>query len=196
MAGHDVRLKIYSDFSNDSAQLSRAIDAPSVRPRAHSGSGPILSAVDKHHMMYETGRVYEALEVLGNAMRGVKGRKNLILFSPGILEPGQDIRHGMIVAQSRYYQPMIDSLNATNVTVYAMNLLEDVPRKCRESQTLESGAGHEWRLLPASRELRSADQARGKQTNGYYLITYTSHHPKSDRGYQKVDVDVKSKEFA
>lgn len=197
VAGHDVRLKIYGDFSNDPKQLARAIDdAGSFGVGLSSGAGPILSTVDKQRMMSGSGTVYEALEVLGDALRGVKGRKNLILFSPGILEPGQDVRGGVIVAQSRYYRPMIDALNAANVSVYAMNLLEDVPDAPVYHQTLQQMAqdtNGDYYRHPVNFEplIKRVEQ----QTNGYYLITYTSHHPKGEHGFQKVDVDVKSKDL-
>ena len=48
-------------------------------------------------MMDRSGTVYEALNVLGDALRGIKARKNLVLFSAGILEQGQEVTGSGVV---------------------------------------------------------------------------------------------------
>src|ERR1051326_7214058 len=67
VVGHDVRLKVYSDFTSDKIQLARAIDeAGTFGLGTTKGDGPILSNVDKKKMMDKSGTVYEALNVLGD----------------------------------------------------------------------------------------------------------------------------------
>src|SRR5437868_705754 len=109
VVGHDVRLKVYSDFTSDKNQLTRAIDdAGRFGLGVLKGDGPILKAVDQKKMMDKSGTVYEALNVLADSLRGIKARKNLVLFSAGILEQGQDVSsEGVVLSESRYYQPMI-----------------------------------------------------------------------------------------
>src|SRR5438045_1906009 len=115
VVGHDVRLKVYSDFTSDKAQLIQAIDAGAGTPRGIlSGSGLLMKSLNGDRMMNETGTVYEALDLLGDALRGIRARKNLILFSPGIVDNSQEVRNEMVMNESRYYRPMIESLNASN----------------------------------------------------------------------------------
>src|SRR6202008_4051544 len=66
IVGHDVRLKVYSDFTNDKKQLTRALDEASSFGRgvldAPAGNGPsILRNAPKDDLMTGTGTVYQAL---------------------------------------------------------------------------------------------------------------------------------------
>jgi len=193
--GHDVRLKVYSDFTNDRKQLDRALDdAGRFSLGVTTGDGPILRAVDKKKMMDRSGTVYEALNVLGDALRTIKGRKNLVLFSAGILEQGQSVTgEGVVLTESRYYKPMIESLNAANVTVYAINLQRNAPEIPAFHQTLgrlTAETNGEYFRRPVNFEpiVKKIEQ----ETNGYYLITYTAHHPKGTSGFQRVDVSLRN----
>lgn len=194
IVGQDVRLKVYSDFTSNQSRLFRALDeVGSFGLGITSGKGPILSHVDHHRMMVESGTVYEALDVLGGALRSIRGRKDLILFSQGIYEPGQNTMHGMVLSESRYYRPMIDSLNAADVSVYAVNLLRsNAPDTPIFHQTLEQIAhdtNGEYTRHPVSFDpvLENVEKA----ASGYYMISYYSHHEKGTKGFQKVDVSLK-----
>jgi VWFA-related protein len=190
VAGHDVRLKVYSDFTADKAQLLRAIDdAGSFGQGIMTGDGPILKTVDAHRMMSGSGTVYEALEVLADALHSTRGRKNLVLFSAGILEPGQEVRDGIAVNESRYYRPMLNALNESNVSIYAISLLRDGDAPPVFHQTLEQVSaatnGSYYRYAVNFIPLLSRIE---RETNGYYLISYYSNHPKGESGFQKVKV--------
>ena len=50
-------------------------------------------------------------EELARAVEPIRGKKNLVVFSPGVIEPGEDVRSGVLLSTSRYYDPMIDALN-------------------------------------------------------------------------------------
>lgn len=194
IAGHDSRLKIYSDFSDDRETLFRALDdAGQYGPGLRSGSGPILKAMMEPLMMNGTGTVYEALEVLGDALRTTRGRKNLILFSAGIYEPGQNDIGGGLLTESRFYRPMIQSLNASNVTVYAMNIIrtpQSLPLFHQVLQALTNDTDGQYFRHSVGFEgvLRKIEQT----TNGYYLISYYSSHARANRGFQKVDVALRN----
>ncbi len=199
IVGHDVRLKVYSDFTADKKQLLAAINeagrfGKGITSKSGTRGQSLMASMSITEMLDRTGTVYEGLEVLGNALRPIQGRKNLILFSAGIYEQGQDIRNGMIMNQSRYYQPMIESLNSADVTVYALNLLRsDAPNVPAIHQTLEqitADTNGEYFRFPVSFEppLKKIEQTN----NGYYLISYTAHHPRGTHGYQKVTVSVKN----
>lgn len=202
IAGHDIRLKVYSDFTSDKDRLFHALDEVArfgrgLRTNDAPASGPsILRALTASRMINRTGTVYEGLEVLADSLRGIKARKDMVLFSPGIREPGEESRRGILLSTSRYYDPMIHALNAANVTVYAVNLQEDPPELPVVHQTLDriasetNGEYFRWHtnFVPALEKVE-------KTTNGYYLITYAAHHPRGAKGYQKIEVSLRNPEF-
>lgn len=200
IVAHDVRLKVYSDFTNDHAQLQRAIDDTAswglglTRSNAPADAPSILRN-DSDSIVNDTGTVYQALELLGDQLRPIRARKNIVLFSAGIIEPGEQIANGMVVGESRYYQPMISALNRANVVVYPLNLMDAASEPVFLTQTMErmaadtNGQFFRWNtsFAPALKQIE-------KQSNGYYLIGYyTKGHNGS--GYQKVKVAVKNPEF-
>jgi VWFA-related protein len=200
VAGHDTRLKVYSDFTTNKEQLVRAIDESASFSRgitkASSTDGPsILQTLGGGRIINETGTVYEALHALGDALRPIRARKDLILFSAGIIEPGEEIRGGMVVSQSRFHDSMIGALNRADVSVYSVNLLENPDLPPFITQTLgriaDETNGQFFRFNTTfSPTLRRIEN----MTNGYYLISYYTT-PKSGAGFQKVNVAVKNPEF-
>lgn len=197
VVAHDVRLKVFSDFTNDKAQLIRAIDDVSGSPRGlTSGSGPMMKAIPEDRLINETGTVYEALDLVGDSVRAIRGRKNLILFSAGIVDNSQQLANGMVMNESRYYRPMIESLNASNVTVYALNLQDNYSTLPYVHQTLEQMTsatnGDYYRsVVTFGPLLKKIEQ----ETNGYYIITYYAHHPRGTSGFQKVKVSLANPEL-
>ena len=199
IVGHDVRLKVYSDFTSDKKQLERAITESARfgrgldRPTSDFG---ILQHIDRAEMVGGTGRVYEAVHVLADAVRPIRARKNLIMFSPGILEQGELVRNGMIVNRSRFVDPMLHALNAANVSVYGVQLQRDVDTTPVFHQRLEemsnTTGGHYFRFNTSFNTPLSRIE---NTNNGYYLLTYRSKHGKGEKGYQKVSVTVRNPEF-
>lgn len=197
ITGHDVRLKVYSDFTADKAQLLRALDDVArfsrgqTAPSGDTMSPSILRNIAAGEMMNRTGTVYEALTALADALKPVRARKNLVLFSAGIHEPGEVVRNGMALNRSRYYDPMINALNAANVTVYAMNLLPDAPSDPVFHQTLESlGRETNGDYYRYAVTFQSPLTKVVKASAGYYLLSYRTG--KKGRGFQKVEVSVKN----
>ncbi|HEV8435431.1 MAG TPA: VWA domain-containing protein, partial [Thermoanaerobaculia bacterium] len=197
VVAHDVRLKVYSDFTNDKAQLLHAIDEVASNGRGVlTGNGPMMKAINGDRMMNETGTVYQALDMVGDAVRGIRGRKDLILLSPGIVDNSQQVVNGLVMNGSRYYRPMIDSLNAANVSVHALNIQEDYSNTPFVHQTLQQIAeatnGEYYRdVVNFGPLLKRIEQ----QTNGYYIITYYAHHPRGTSGFQKVKVSLANPEL-
>ncbi len=197
VVGHDVRLKIYSDFTSDKAQLRRALDEVSrfgrgiTSPSGDNNGPSILRNMSSNELINKTGTVYEALTELADALRPIRARKNLVLFSAGIMEPGEEVRGGILLNRSRYYEPMIEALNEANVTVYAMNLLPEAPSAPVIHQTLESVTqetnGEYYRYAVT---YNSALSQVAKASAGYYLLTYRTQ--KTGRGFQRVQVSVKN----
>ncbi|HWS71990.1 MAG TPA: VWA domain-containing protein, partial [Thermoanaerobaculia bacterium] len=142
IVGHDVRLKVYTDFTSDKLQLARAIDQVAMfgnglreAPAAEGAS--ILRGLNIKDMINRTGTVYEALTLLADSTSSIHARKNLVLFSAGIREIGESSRDGVLLNTSRYYDPMVEALNSADVAVYAVNLFEDSGEMPVVHQTLD-----------------------------------------------------------
>lgn len=202
VVGHDVRLKIYTDFTSDKAQIKRALsDATSygrgLRSKDAASTGAsILRNIDIDQMINRTGSVYEALDLLGDALRPIHARKDVVLFSNGIVGPDEEVRAGMVVNRSRYYDPMIASLNGANVTLYPISLQSgiDVPEFAHQNLTSMASDtnGHYYRLHTSyTTPLKQIE----KQTAGYYLISYYTKKRPGEQGFQKVDVSLHNPEF-
>jgi VWFA-related protein len=201
IVAHDVRLKVFSDFTNDKAQLHKALDEVMTfglgRKTSDAGAAPsILAAIDGKKMMSGSGTVYEALNVLADALRPIKARKDLVLFSAGIVEPGEEVRDGIILSRSRYYDPMIHALNASNVSVYALNLQKaggDLPFIHQTLQSIASDTNGEYvrQNVGFTGPVHRIEEAN----NGYYLLSYHTQKPAGTKGYQKVNVALKNHDF-
>jgi VWFA-related protein len=205
VVGHDVRLKVYSDFTADKNQLRRALEE-STRfgkglDKAAAGEGPsILRNVDLDTMTNRTGTVYQALDVLADSLRSIRARKNLILFSPGIADIHESVRGGMLFDRSRYLDPAIESLNAANVSVYAAQLqspsnpnMATTPFFHQRLTEIADATG--GRYFQFNTTFKPAIEKVEETNAGYYLVTYRSKHPKGEKGFQKVDVSLKNPEF-
>lgn len=200
IVGHDVRLKIYSDFTSNKQQLKKALNEAATfsngTTKSPANGGPsILRNIGTRQLINRTGTVYEALELLGDSVRPIRGRKNLVLFSPGVREPSEEVRDGMLLSESRYYRPMVESLNTANVTVYATNLVpnQSAPAFHQTLERLTDATNGEYFRNSVSFEpmIQHVEKASG----GYYLITYRTQKPRGARGFQKVDVSIKNPEF-
>jgi VWFA-related protein len=200
IAGHDRALRIYSDFTSNKNLLRKALaDSATFKTGIDkvTTEGPsIVREIGEGRVSSVGGTVYEALEALADAVRPIRARKNLVLFSAGIVEPSEEVRNGVLLGESRYFDPMISALNAANVTVYAKNLFTNSPTEPVFHQTLERIAdatnGEYWRnSVSYDPVLKEVEKASG----GYYLITYRSNKPRGARGFQKVDVKVVNPEF-
>jgi VWFA-related protein len=202
IAGHDIRLKIYSDFTNDKAQLRKALNDATRFGRgltaAPAGEGvSILRNMNLHDLIDQTGTVYQAIDFLADSVRPIKARKNLVLFSPGIADREEQVMSGtMLMSRSRYLDPALQSLNAANVSVYGVQLQRNVDSTPLYHQRLDeisqSTGGRYFRINVS---FKPALQQIEKTNNGYYLVTYRSPHASGDRGFQKVHVGVKNRDF-
>ncbi len=198
IAGHDVRLKVYSDFTSDRQQLERALNDATrfgrglTKPAANAVEASILRNVDANVMMNRTGTVYQALDVLADAVRPIRARKNLVMFSPGVIEMNEDVRGGMIFNRSRHLDPALESLNAANVTVYPMQLQREVSLDPVFHQRLEefanSTGGQYFRFnTNFQTPLDRVDDVNA----GYYLLSYRTTANERGQGFRRVEVSVK-----
>lgn len=198
IAGHDVRLKIYSDFTSDKNQLRKALDdaarfGPGLARPATATAPSVFTALDAGDMRNHTGTVYRALATLADALRPIRARKNLVLFSPGIADIGEHVNAGMLTSRSKDFDPMLESLNAANVSVYGVQLQRDVdttPYLHQRLEEISSATGGQYFRFNTS--FSPAIDRIENVNNGYYLISYRSKHAAGERGFQKVDVSVRN----
>jgi VWFA-related protein len=202
VVGHDVRLKVYSDFTSNKAQLRNALNDATgygrgILGKGAAGTGPsLMRNMDTDQMMNKTGSVFQALDILGDALRPIQGRKDVVLFSPGILAPDEEVRGGVIMSRSRYYDPMIESLNSADVTLYPVSMQSGffVPEYAHQNlATMATDTNGEYFRLHASyyTPLKQIE----KKTAGYYLLSYYTKKRPGEHGFQKVDVSLRNPEF-
>jgi len=200
IASYDVRLKLFSDFTSDKRALKAAlIDAGRfsvgiTAPQREASSPSILRNLDIDRMIGDTGRIYDALELLANAVQPIPARKVLVFFTPGVGTPS-DFSPDIAENEDYLYQPMIRALNRANVSVFAINLLRSVRPHATEStvQRMASETGGEYfrNIVNFRTPLRRIENLN----NGYYLLTYTSRKPLGTSGYQKINVSLRNREF-
>jgi VWFA-related protein len=201
VAGHDIRLKVYSDFTSDKKQLEKALEDAAKFGRglttAGATEGPsILREIDAKAMINKTGTVYQAIDLLADSLRPIRARKNLVVFSPGIADLGEDVRGGMLIGRSRYLDPMLQSLNAANVSVYPVQLQRDVDTTPLFHQRLEEMAGETGgQYFRFNTSFKPALEKIENTNNGYYLLSYKTRHTSGEKGFQKVDVAVRNPEL-
>ena len=202
VVGHDVRLKVYTDFTSDKAQIRRALNDATmyglgIRSKDAASTGPsLLRNMDIDRMISKTGSVYEALDLLGDALRPIRARKDVILFSNGIVGPDEEVRGGAVINRSRYYDPMIESLNSADVTLYPVSLQSgiDVPEFVHQNlSSMASDTNGQYYRLHTS--YISPLKQIEKKTAGYYLISYYTKKRPGEHGFQKVDVAIRNPEF-
>ena len=201
VVGHDVRLKVYTDFTSDKAQIRRAMNDATryglgITKNASSTGPSLMRNMDIDRMINRTGYVYEALDLLGDALRPIRARKDVILFSNGIVGPDEDVRGGVILNRSRYYDPMIESLNSADVTLYPISLQDgfDVPEFVHQNlASMASDTNGQYFRLHTS--YISPLQQIEKKTAGYYLISYYTKKRPGEHGFQKVNVALRNPEF-
>jgi VWFA-related protein len=200
VAGFDARLVVYADFTSDRKVLQSAIKEVTkfsngiTKVPPYAGAASILRNIDADRMMNDTGRIYDALELLGDALRPIQARKVLALVSPGIGE-ASTFNARIPENEEFLYQPMIRALNAANVTVHSIALLEGTSFSARE-QTLarvasDTGGEYFSNVVSFTTPLSRME----KESSGYYLLAYRIRKPEGDHGYQKIDVDVRNPEF-
>ncbi|MFN2237849.1 MAG: VWA domain-containing protein [Thermoanaerobaculia bacterium] len=200
IAGFDIRLKVYADFTNDQEILRSALnDVVSFSRGLTAAPGyaeepSIMRAIDIEKMVNETGRVYDGLELLADALRPIAARKIMPLFSYGI----GDVRRGsstLLENEESWYQPMIQALNSANVTVDSIFLLRNVtfyaPEQTLSRISSETGGDYYKNFTSFETPLGRIENA----ASGYYLLTYRIRKPEGAEGYQRIDVRLRNPEF-
>ncbi len=207
VAGFDSKLKIFQDFTADRSLVDAAL-TDVAKGRDPSGNWPSRQAKGddpsllKHlpkgrDLRKQTPRIYSALELLAEAAGRTVGRKNLLLFSIGF---GEVNDFGTYLPDERYYPRMMQAINDNNVAVYSISLFREASAENQAVASLgnalsllssDSGGKYYFNFV----NFREPLQQVTEDNNGYYLLSYSAEHPRSETGYRKVRVKTKNPSF-
>ncbi len=190
-------LALYQDFTQDRTKLAEAavmagagrppaLVAPSERPRPPRSGEPALRRRldDIESLARSTKRIDDALALVADAAGHIVGRKNLILFTPGIGGPTAPRRDdGTVVAVD-------EALNAHNVAVYAVDLGCPSERG-REAWIAEGSGGAFVTGLRFASSLRRIS----RENRGYYVLSYRTEVPIDGEGYRDVEVLTRDRDI-
>ena len=199
VVGYDVRLKVFSDFTSDDAALKVAL-AEAVRfsnglMEAPEGVSPsILANIDSRTMMNETGRIESAIELLAKAVNPIEARTVLVLFSPGVVAPESGAPRLLQYDKVRFDR-MTQTLNESNVSVYSINLLQDVFYHASEDFLSQIAAQTGGEYFRATVTYDYPLQRIENENNGYYLLSYYTDRSPDQHGYQEIEVSLKNPQF-
>ncbi|HTQ79411.1 MAG TPA: VWA domain-containing protein [Thermoanaerobaculia bacterium] len=202
VASYDFKLKLQQDFTRDRAALTQAVseavqskDLERNWPsRIHKEEGPsLLAALPQGNSLRDrTATIYDGLRQLALAARGIVGRKNLILFTTGF---GQVTSFGQYLPDPRYYPPMMEALNGSNMAVYAVDLVptgtQHIMASAMNQLAADTGGQYLFNFTNFINPLRKLE----RENNGYYLLSYQASHPGEKAGFQKVEVKASNPEF-
>ncbi len=201
VAGYDLRLKMYTDFTSDKVVLKKAIEEAATFSNGITASpdnpadDSILKNLNVRTMINDTGRIYDGLELLADAMKPIPARKALLLFSPGIGE-ASDFSAQIPENDAVWFDPMLASIQRSNVTVYPMHLMRNVRYHATEQNLirLANETGGEYYRQATSFEIPL--KLIENQNNGYYLLgVYTDAQKGSSDRLRRVAVTLKNPEF-
>ncbi len=190
----DGRLRLAHDFTRDRERLGWALREVTTGelperpwPSRFEEAPPrlsIASLLDSPRVEEASGEIFPALEILGEALGKVPGRKVLINF--GVSYPVRDDR-----GRRRAWREMVEALNANNVAAYGVEI-DGAGRRHTPGELAETtGATYEVAFRDALEPLRRI----GRENSGYYLLSYRSRHPAGSGGYREVAVRTVNPEF-
>lgn len=199
VASYDIRLKMFADFTSDRKVLEKAIEEAATFSNGIStmpdtvADDSIFKNLSVRKMINETGRVYDGIELLADAMKPIPARKALLLFSPGIGEPS-DFSRQILENDAVYFDPMLAAIQKANVTVYPMHLMRNVRYHATEQNLmrLADETGGEYYRQATSFEI-PLKLIEGKNSGYYLLGFYVKERP--DDKLSKVVVSLKNPEF-
>lgn len=191
----DSRLKVHQDFTQDRQALVFAIEQAMThgdpekldprRPTPAAGLPSLLRHLPSGKALRrESQSMNGTLSLLAGALGYIVGRKNLLLFTHGFGQSDE-------VAQERYRFPERDpkiALNDHNVAVYPIHLGgrgSGQPQSGYLAELAESTGGFYYENLD---EFVTPLTTIGDESFGYYVLSYQSHHPAGEIGYEEIEV--------
>lgn len=204
VVSYDSRLRVWSDFTTDPAQVVSALDAlASGRDPEKSWPSrvddatktPLLANLPKGaELGKRTEKVYDAFVELAKASRSIVGRKNLVYFGLGF---GEQQFASFTRPDIRYWPATLRALNDANVAVYTVDVLgatsQESPLRDVLSRVASETGGRYFRSFT---NFATPLQQIAQETNGYYLLSYRAPEGAGDKsGYHEVTVRTKNPEF-
>ena len=202
VVSYDVKLKIHQDFTQDRAQIVRAIgeatqggDPEQGRARRrteadHTEASLLRRLPSGIDLRNETKNIYDGMTLLAEASRHIVGRKNLLLFSIGF---GEVQRQPIALPDRRYYPALEEALNANNVAVYPIDLTqqnaEHVQSHFLSTLASDTGGAYTRHFTSFLTPLRRV----GRESSGYYLLAYREEHRAGESGYKAVEIRTRDK---
>lgn len=203
VVGFDSRLRLYADLTDDRVALREAVlaavtgrttagDWPSRRASGSPGASELAARLPAGDALRDrTPRIYDALQLVADALAPVRGRKNLILFSRGIGELGA---FGEYRKDPRYYTKTQETLNAANVAVYGVNtgpepglaILDGV------SELASDTGGALYRIFVS---FTTPLEQIAAATNGYYLLAVPTPDDAAPGSYVEAKVRCRNPEL-
>jgi VWFA-related protein len=203
VVAYDHKLKLVCDFTRDLATLEHAIDLATLG-RPDRGNWPSRQTADSaaptlgralptgDELRDQTNTVYEAITLVAESSARITGRKNLLLFTMGF---GQINRFHQYEPDPKYYEPMAESLNDSNVAVYTFDLTKPGTHhpfaNAMNQVSTDTGGRYYSDVVDYGRPLDLVQ----KETSGYYLVSFEATHPKGLRGFQQVTVKLANPEL-
>lgn len=206
VVGYQASLRLWTDFTRDRQRILDAVRAVTQGDRAFGGrpsrdrrrpGDPSLAALmppPGGERDRRTRNVQKALRLIGEASRGVVGRKNLLLFSIGFGRPPEPGFPNWS-PHPTYYPAMREALNDHHVAVYAIDLLSTVEQGSIQDRGLnqslsqladDTGGEYYFRFTDFLQPLRDVEEA----TTGYYMLSYAARVPADASGFRRVEVEV------
>ena len=200
VASYEARLNIHADFTSDEKILAKALEDVVTFANgltevpSYAGEASILRNIDVDEMVNGTGRIYDALEILADALRPIRARKVVALFSPGI-GAASSLNSRIPDMDETFFRPMIRALNAANVTVHAVALIPEASFSAIEQNLsrvpAETGGEFYTNVVNFMTPLKKLE----RESSGYYLLSYRAPKRDGEKGYQKIDVSLRNPEF-
>ncbi|MEM9293156.1 MAG: VWA domain-containing protein [Acidobacteriota bacterium] len=194
VVSYDSRLRVYQSFTRNREAMDAALEriAAGKKPTGQwksrqaqevEGAPRLGDLPTGNELRDATTTIYDGLSVVADALEGVPGRKNLVLF--GLDFP---VRNGGPTAtvDTLRYEPMVQSLNDSNVAVYPIALSGRLAQDTLVQLAEDTGGAYAWSFPDFSVPLDRI----ARESNGYYLLSYQTSHPAGASGYQRVEVEA------
>ena len=207
VVSYDVALKVQTDFTNDKKDIKRAIEAAIVgkdRGRNFPSRFPeegkpslLRSLPTGKELRKETWDIHHGLRLIAEALGDTVGRKNMLLFSIGWGVVDEALT---LTPDVRYYDDVMEAMNASNVAVYAIDYVPtsegggSFPRGLNDQLSnlaRDTGGQYFFHFVNFAAPLETVTA----ETNGYYLLSYSSSYLQGTSGFRNVRVRTRNPSF-
>jgi VWFA-related protein len=191
-------LQVHEDFTRDRGAIVKALERVGAGregryawpSRREEQEGPALTDDLPHGraLVKETTRVYDALSLVAEASRDIRGRKNLVYFGIGF---GDVDNFGQYREDSRYYPDTVRALNDANVAAYALDLAPFGAHHAFEGALSQLAHDTGGRAFLSLTTFITPLAQIAEENTGYYLLSYRAAHPRGEKGFQQVTVETR-----